>query len=122
MRILKNSWFCRFARKADISDEALLDVVRRIEDGQIDADLGGGVLKMRVARRGQGRSGGFRVIVLMKIGSRIVFVFGFAKSSKATLTEEELEGFKSLADRVLSLSDAQVQTLVDDGIFKIIEK
>lgn len=121
MLILKNAWFCKFAQKSDISDDALLDVVRRIERGQIDADLGGGVLKMRVARKGQGRSAGFRVIVLMKLGDLILFVFGFAKSNKSTLTVGELEVYKKLADHVLSLSDAQIQALLDDETFKKIE-
>lgn len=121
MLILKNAWFCKFAQKSDISDDALLDVVRRIERGQIDADLGGGVLKMRVARKGQGRSAGFRVIVLMKLGDLILFVFGFAKSNKSTLTVGELEVYKKLADHVLSLSDAQIQALLDDETFRKIE-
>lgn len=121
MIILKNTWFCKFAQKSGISDDALLDVVRRIELGQIDADLGGGVLKMRVARKGRGRSAGFRVIVLMKLGDLILFVFGFAKSNKSTLTVGELEVYKKLADHVLSLSDAQIQALLDDETFKKID-
>ncbi len=121
MLILKNAWFCKLAQKSGISDDALLDVVRRIERGQIDADLGGGVLKMRVARKGQGRSAGFRVIVLMKLGDLILFIFGFAKSNKSTLTVGELEVYKKLADHVLSLSDAQIQALLDDETFKKIE-
>ena len=63
MRIFRNAWFGRFARKERITDAALLDAVSRVERGQIDADLGG-VIKQRVARPGQGRSGGYRTIVL----------------------------------------------------------
>ncbi len=42
LRVFKNAWFERFARKEKISAEALWDAVERAEQGQIDADLGGG--------------------------------------------------------------------------------
>lgn len=122
MLIACNRWFRKFAQKARLSDAALLEAVRRIENGQVDADLGGGVLKMRVARSGQGRSAGFRVIVLMKLGVRVLFMYGFAKSAKPNLTESELEGFKKGAATLLSLSDEQFQALLDDGIFEEIQQ
>ncbi len=59
VRIFKNTWFERYARKQRITDSALIDAVRRAERGQIDADLGGGVIKQRVARAGQGEVGRF---------------------------------------------------------------
>lgn len=64
MRVFKNAWFDRFARKQGITDEALLEAITRVKRGLIDADLGGGVIKQRVARAGQGKSGGFRTIIL----------------------------------------------------------
>ena len=57
MRIFKNAWFERFARKQKIQDAALREAVHRREQGLIDADLGGGIIKQRLARPGQGRSG-----------------------------------------------------------------
>ncbi|EDT5580287.1 type II toxin-antitoxin system RelE/ParE family toxin [Salmonella enterica subsp. enterica serovar Kokomlemle] len=66
VRIFKNAWFERFARKQCITDRALHDAIERAEKGLIDADLGGGVIKQRVARQGQGKSGGYRTIVLYK--------------------------------------------------------
>ena len=70
MRVFKNTWFQRFARKERIADGTLCGAVARAERGQIDADLGGGVLKQRIARPGAGRSGGFRVILLFRAGDR----------------------------------------------------
>ena len=69
MRAFKTKPFARFANREEISDEVLCDAVQRAGRGAIDADLGGGVLKQRIARKGQGRSGGFRVIVLFRRGS-----------------------------------------------------
>src|SRR3546814_18742904 len=53
-RILKNGWFERFARKERLTDSGLRDAVQRAESGLVDADLGGGVIKQRVARPGKG--------------------------------------------------------------------
>jgi hypothetical protein len=82
LRIFLTRWFGRFARKERLSEEALRDAVGRADRGQIDADLGGGVIKQRVARRGQGKSGGYRMIVLYRSRSRAIFAYGFAKSRK----------------------------------------
>lgn len=84
MRVFKNAWFERFARKQKIADLALFDAVRRAENGQIDADLGGGVIKQRVSRPGQGKSGGYRTTILYRQKQRAFFVFGFAKVSNPT--------------------------------------
>ena len=121
MRIFRNAWFGRFARKERIADAVLLDAVRRAERGQIDADLGGGVIKQRVARPGQGRSGGFRTIVLYRHGERAFFVFGFAKSGRDNIEEDEEEQFRRMAGHVLGLSDAHLAALVEAGQFVEIE-
>ena len=96
MRILMTRWFRRFARKERVTDVALRDAVMRAERGQIDADLGGGVIKQRVARPGRGRSGGYRMILLYQAGTRAIFAFGFAKSRKDDLEPDELEAIGSL--------------------------
>ena len=60
-------------RKQRITDAALIEAVRRAERGQIDADLSGGVIEQRVARAGQGKSGGFRTIILYRQERRAFF-------------------------------------------------
>lgn len=54
--------FARAARRSGLTDDALRDAVERAEAGKIDADLGGGLIKQRVARSVEGRAGGFRTI------------------------------------------------------------
>ena len=112
MRIFKNAWFVRFARKERISDAALCDAVARAESGLIDADLGGGVLKQRVARPGAGRSGGYRTLVFFRVGTRAVFAFGFAKSALANIDPDEERDFKRTAKMVLSFGEADMDRLV----------
>ena len=88
MRIFKNTWFNRFAGKEDISDNELKELVNQFEKGKIDADLGGDVYKMRVARSGEGKSSGFRVIVLFRRGERTFFVYGFSKSDRDNIDQK----------------------------------
>ena len=85
MRIYKNAWFAKFARKEGLDDAMLRDAVQRADNGLIDAQLGSGLIKQRVARQGEGRSGGYRTLLLFRAGERAVFVFGFANSGMANL-------------------------------------
>lgn len=101
MKIFKNAWFDRFARKQKIADAALIDAVQRAEDGQIDADLRGGVVKQRVARSGQGKSGGYRTIIFYRKGQRAFFIYGFAKNERDNIDDDEKSAFKKAAKHVL---------------------
>ena len=115
MRLFKNAWFRRFARKENLSDEWLWDAVARAEKGLVDADLGGGVLKLRIARPGQGRSKGFRTIVFYREGDKAFFVYGFPKSAIDNLREDEKEQFKRAAKSVLALSGDEIHQLMANG-------
>ena len=83
MRVFKTKSFTRFASHEGIVDEKLCEAVRRAEDGLIDADLGGGVVKQRLAREGKGKSGGSRGIVLFR---RAQGRFSSTASLRATRT------------------------------------
>ena len=115
MRVFKNAWFERFARKQGISNKALWAAIQRAEQGLVDADLGGGVIKQRVARERQGKSAGYRTIVLYRTAERAFFVYGFAKSDRSNIDSGEEAQFKKAAAHVLSLSDAYLAELVGKG-------
>jgi hypothetical protein len=115
MRVFKNAWFSRFARKEQISDQALWEAVDRAEQGLIDADLGGGVIKQRIARPGAGRSGGYRSLVLYRKGANAFFVFGFSKNSQGNIRDDEQEQFKRAAKITLALTQEQVRLLIEKG-------
>lgn len=108
IRIFKNQAFARFAAKSEINNAALCKVVNNIERGLIDAHLGGGVIKQRVPRAGQGKSGGFRTLILFKIGTRAIFVHGFAKNEQENISESDLVALKKLADKMLNYTDAEL--------------
>jgi hypothetical protein len=116
--VFKNPWFEKFARKQDIGDDALREAIGRAERGLIDADLGGGVIKQRVAREGQGKSGGFRTVILFRTGLRAIFVFGFGKSDQANLSATDLKTFKRAAKVALGLSDAAIDAEIEAGRLK----
>jgi hypothetical protein len=103
--------------KERIGDAVLREAVGRAERGQIDADLGGGVIKQRVARPGQGRSRGYRTIILFRRGARAFFVYGFAKSQRANIDRDEGEQFKEAAKHVLALTEKQLAELLKRGDF-----
>lgn len=107
--------FARFARKANIGESQLWEAARLVNAGVIDADLGGGVIKQRIARAGGGKSGGSRAIILFRLKGRAVFVFGFEKKDMGNINARELEAFKELADVILGYSDTEIARRVADG-------
>lgn len=117
MRVFKNKPFERFANREGIDDRALCDAVRRAEAGLIDADLGGGVLKQRIARPGQGKSGGFRSVILYRRADRAFFVYGFAKNHRANIDRDELNAFRSLARIMLGYDNSQIEDTLEQGTF-----
>jgi hypothetical protein len=117
VRIFKSRWFERFARKEGIGDEILREAVARAERGQIDADLGGGVIKQRLPRPGAGRAKGYRGIILFLRGKRAFFVYGFAKSRQANLDAGEEETYKEAARVILNLGDTALERLLSRGDF-----
>jgi hypothetical protein len=116
-RVFNTRWFQRFARKERIRDAVLLDAVARAEKGQVDADLGGGVIKQRIARPGHGKSSGYRTILLFRRGQRAVFVYGFAKKERENIDSDEEKQFKEAAHHVLRLTEKQLAQLVEQGDF-----
>ncbi|GHV44021.1 addiction module toxin RelE [Spirochaetia bacterium] len=118
MRIFKNTWFSRFARKEGIEDGELKVIVNEVLEADLaDADYGGGVYKVRIARPGEGKSGGYRVIVLFKNRERTFFVYGFAKSGRDNLDQKEVRHYKELAKDHLNLTDAVIKNALQSGKF-----
>ena len=115
MRIFKNKAFSRFTRKAGLDDAALREAVKNANRGLIDADLGGGVIKQRISRTGEGKSGGFRTIILFRAQQRAVFVYGFEKNERDNIRDDELAQFKELAAIMLAYEDREISTSLSTG-------
>jgi hypothetical protein len=116
VRVFKNTWFARFAAKEGIADGELKAIVNDVlEAGQAEANLGGGVCKVRLARPGEGKSGGYRVIVYFRSQFRTFFVYGFEKSVRANIGQGELQAFKKDAKYDFALTDEQIRTWLEKG-------
>ena len=115
MRVFKYPRFNRFADKEGLTDKDLKAAVNQLEADQADANLGGGVYKVRVARLGEGKSGGYRVIVYFRNGSRTFFAYGFPKSDRDNIDEKELRAFKIDAKDQFALADEQIEARLRNG-------
>ena len=114
-RVFKYTRFSRFASKEGITDHELLEVVDQLEEDQADANLGGDVYKVRVARQGEGKSGGHRVIVYFRNEYRTFFSYGFSKNDKGNISRKELKAFKKDAKKDFELTDAEIKAWLDRG-------
>ena len=115
MAVYKTKPFARFARKSLIGDPLLWEAANRADSGGIDADLGGGVVKQRIARSGEGKSGGSRAIVIFRSKRRAVFVYGFEKKDRGNINDNELQAFRELARVILGYTNDEIAKRVADG-------
>lgn len=115
MRFFKKAWFGRFATSENIADATLKELVNNIDTNRGVAALGGAVYKVRLARRGEGKSGGYRVLLFYRKDDRIFYAYAFAKSDRANISQREVQILKKEANILLKLNDAQLKTLVDVG-------
>ena len=109
MWIFKTKLFGKFARRERISDASLTEAIERAGRGLVDADLGGGVIKQRVARTGQGRSGGYRTLIAYRSKSRAVFIFGFAKNELDNIDDKQLATLRETAGIWLKADDGTIE-------------
>lgn len=115
MEVYKTRWFSRWARKQGLDSSSLCKAVQEMAAGLYEADLGGGLLKKRIARSGQGKSGGFRTLVATNRDNRWIFVYGFAKSDRSNIDPDEEEALKKLASTLLSLAPEEMEKAENAG-------
>jgi hypothetical protein len=106
----------RYAKQERIADHSLCDAIERAELGLVDADLGGGIIKQRVARTGQGRSGGFRILVGYRSGNLAVFLYGFAKNERENIEPAELETLREIGAAWIEAKKEHLENAIKEGI------
>ena len=115
--------FERFRRKERISRKVLVEAIERASSGLIDADLGGGLVKQRVARPRQGKRGGYRTIIAYQAGKRAVFLFAFAKNAKDNIAPDDLAHWRLIgADLLAATEKAIEQAIADDELMEIVDE
>ena len=115
MQIFKTRTFARWARKEPLNDTALRAAVVEMQAGLVDAVLGGGLVKKRVARAGGGKRGGYRTLLATNLRDRWVFLFGFSKSERDNVDEPELRALKHIAQAYLGMDEQTRDRLLDAG-------
>jgi hypothetical protein len=116
IRIFKTKVFARLAKAEGIDAHGLIRCITEAEDGLIEASLGRGLIKQRLARPGQGKSGSLRTIVVFRKGNRAIFIDIFAKKDKANFTEDELKAYRKLTGVLLNWNDKQISDALAAGI------
>jgi hypothetical protein len=112
----------KFMRKERIADVTLVDAIVRVESGLIDADLGGGLLKLRLARAGQGRSSGNRTIVDCRVGARAFFLVGYGKSDLDNIGDATLARLRRFAEELQRLTEDELENITASGAMREIER
>lgn len=115
MRTFKTKPFARFADRERIDDSSLCKAAENVARGLIDADLGGGVIKQRIARPGQGKSGGIRAIMLFRREESSFFVYGFAKSARENLRRDEVKALRAMANEMFGLDEPDLEAMLANG-------
>lgn len=121
MQAYKTKVFAKWAVSEGLDDEGLASAVVEMDQGLIDARLGGQLVKKRVALPGRGKRGGSRTLVTFKEGEKAFFIYGFAKNERANVSEKELKALKLLAKELLSYSAATLAQATEAGELMEIE-
>jgi hypothetical protein len=111
MKLHKTPQFNRWARKNDLEDDDLCNAVREIAEGLYEANLGGGLFKKRIARSGQGKSSGFRTMIASNRKDRWVFLYGFAKNERSSVSGKEQEALRKVAGDLLTATPKTIETM-----------
>jgi hypothetical protein len=120
MRVFLNKTFNKWARKEGVSDQTLVDAAKEVAGGQVEADLGKGLFKKRVARAGQGKRRGFRTLIgyCSHNTNRVIFLDAFAKNEKSNINDKEKEALQTVAQSFFATTDEQVTELIASEGFR----
>jgi hypothetical protein len=113
--IYKTRHFARWAQKTGLSDSLLRIAVLEIKSGLLEADLGGGIVKKRIALPGRGKRSSTRTLLATNLDDRWFFVFGFEKNERENISENELATLKKLAKDLLGLDAPQIAVAIREG-------
>ena len=115
LQVLATKSFSRWMRKNKIAHQELFSAAAEMAEGLIDADLGGHVVKKRVAVGGRGRRSGARTIVATNFGNKWIYIFGFEKNERSNIDISELKALQELAKTLLELKIDETSAAILHG-------
>lgn len=113
MQIFQTKWFARWAANEGLLEQALRDAVSEMEQGLIDANLGGHVVKKRIGVGGRGKSGGVRTILAFQVKDKAFFLYGFAKNQRDNIDDKELQALKKMAAHLLAYDRKALEKAIE---------
>lgn len=116
LEVLKRKEFARWQTNEQIPDLALCTAIREMENGLIDANLGGFLYKKRIARPGAGKRSGYRTILSVRLGRRYVFLHGFQKNHQANITNSEIKALQFAGNIFLDLQENALSQAFKSGV------
>jgi hypothetical protein len=116
VRIFKTKTLARFTKRERIADESLCKAIEDAERGLVEADLGGGLIKQRIARKGRGKRGGYRMLIGFRSKLRAVFLFGFAKSELDNIDDDQLATLRETAALWIAADAPKIERALKDGL------
>ncbi|OGT39897.1 MAG: hypothetical protein A3E81_01915 [Gammaproteobacteria bacterium RIFCSPHIGHO2_12_FULL_36_30] len=115
MRIFKTRSFAKWTKKSGIKDQNLRDIIIDMENGQVEASLGGRLFKQRIALGGKGKRGGARLIVAFIADDKSFFIYGFSKNEIENITTKELDALKALSKQLFLYSEIEIKNAIKKG-------
>jgi hypothetical protein len=121
MRIFKHKTFHQWAKKEKLADSMLIQAIEEISQGLVDASLGSGLYKKRIAMPGQGKRGSYRTLLAFKTHDKAFFLYGFCKNQKDNIDENEKKIYKKLAIDLLTIDEQTIKVLINTRILFEVE-
>lgn len=115
VQALKTKVFAKWASREGLGDDVLAFAVAEMERGLIDAELGGQVVKKRVALAGRGKRGSTRTLVAFRQGDKAFFIYGFAKNERDNVGGKEIRALKLLAKELLQYTEPALARAIRAG-------
>lgn len=103
--IAETEQFKKRAKALKLSDEDLMAIyIKLATDPKCGTSLGGGLYKLRVARQGGGKSGGYRVVYFYRLEDIPVQLLTiFAKNDKDNISQAEKKALIDIGDILIQL-------------------
>ncbi len=122
MKRIKTKWFNSWAKKNKINDISLFEGITNLENNLSTVSLGSSLYKVRISRKGAGKSSGFRTIIVFKSGEKAIYIYGFAKNEQDNISSTELSMFKKLGKDLLRLNDTELNKAVSNNALHLLEE
>jgi len=107
--------FTCLARSEGLTDVHICQAVAEMNTGLIDANLGAGLFKKRIAMPGQGKRGSWRALLGFQAGKKAFFVYLFPKNSRDNIEDDEMKALKRLTRYYLTLKPSEIKTALQCG-------